>query len=1269
MIGQTGEIFLDYESYANRYLFYSQPLFSPNLPLPDPQLMSFFQALNLEHQHLDRLIQSKFPSRLKSRLLSSILEPTAQLTPNIDGLVDHLHRLYHNRFDIGEKVMVDLSFNQLPSTSSSIYYAKVVRVFPPKSIRDLDKNAYGDLIHLQAIDRFHLDLTNCLEIDDPKAYLYTIQLIDDDQSNSDNFGASYMEVETRKLSRHSDTFSKSLLKRFLQSVLLPFSPHKRYPRWAIHPNISPQDSNPRILPLPPIPVPSHKALIKHVSIGSTKPDQVEPDSKKRKKNKLPCHPLKTSIPKPHPSYQDCTSNSTDPTQSPISPQSIKFLNQKDQLKYHLEKLQPSLKNSTSLINCPLRKKKKKAADLLSSTTPTPTLSQTDLILPSNIEVINPPDPSENHGAPGTTNVPKELKKSIKYPIEDLDLDPLTIIDGRYLRRVNCTPLKLPKKPQLTRPEFSRKFSQRLKIWSFANIFKLNKRRCRFEEFDDSLDDLTARLVKLILSHSRLAYPTSRAKKFTSISVLPFFATHPSQECRVMSIDEREYWVRKGLRFVNISRRFQEFSRATSSHKKKPSKAVVDEDWVMGLMEIMCHRGGIERLGCLARILKYLLSIDATLLTIDHAHDQEEQVTEAVVIDSQNHQPKSTQQDQQNAQAPSNLEGESPLTSNLDESAIDDHSDLEGADEVEDEEPENGVETGDEDGRRYGRSIRHQRPNPRLLKKTLKSRFEGLPVDDKLTLIDFLCDLAAESDQVRNYMEECDEKLTLVRKEKADVNKEKRKILEELSRLDGRKVDPTTKPLPDSSGEPNTTNKDRGLSPIVGHLPPLLKQESSTNGLHASPVEIPDPSGVTERNSIEHSEGLKLKTNLSKPASLSVDSNINFAQSTSLSFSKSSSPHSKPGKKLESPVKASLPNPRPLVTPVRIATLNARQIKQPSTLISVDGDIDREKQHLERQLFEIGLRELQLQERFRQLIGVTKLKPLGIDRFYCKYWWFEGIGGMEIHQDEGLKPANHQDHPERHHDDEMKWYSGSIFVSGPSFEEWEKICESYGGPKAVLKRRLREELGFGGHPDHQVTDDNYLDLKHQLIGVDEWGIYEAQDQIEELINWLNSKGTRENHLKFNLKEWKEYIMTGIQNRAKFLPRKREDEPSNSTQSVLSSSNPLGHPNPRIEVEDQGQEKHRSRDAEHHDQNLNNKSDGSLLGMNRLNRSNQDQLAKKPQNQVNDGHEEEEEEEVDDLDQSSDELEMNDSRHLEDGANDEEEEEEDSFEGDPIDEHDD
>ena len=67
---------------------------------------------------------------------------------------------------------------------------------------------------------------------------------------------------------------------------------------------------------------------------------------------------------------------------------------------------------------------------------------------------------------------KENRKPIKYPIEDLDLDPMSIFDGRVLRRINVELPPLPPKG-ITRKELPvpvENFENFLMIWNFLNVF-------------------------------------------------------------------------------------------------------------------------------------------------------------------------------------------------------------------------------------------------------------------------------------------------------------------------------------------------------------------------------------------------------------------------------------------------------------------------------------------------------------------------------------------------------------------------------------------------------------------------------------------------------------------------------------------------------------------------------------------------------------------------------------------------------------------------------
>jgi bromodomain adjacent to zinc finger domain protein 1A len=80
--------------------------------------------------------------------------------------------------------------------------------------------------------------------------------------------------------------------------------------------------------------------------------------------------------------------------------------------------------------------------------------------------------NEEAGKQAKAVAPKDNKRPIKYPIEDLDLDPMSIHDGRVLRRVLTDVPPLPPKPAPHRqlPVEPTVFERFLMIWNMLNIF-------------------------------------------------------------------------------------------------------------------------------------------------------------------------------------------------------------------------------------------------------------------------------------------------------------------------------------------------------------------------------------------------------------------------------------------------------------------------------------------------------------------------------------------------------------------------------------------------------------------------------------------------------------------------------------------------------------------------------------------------------------------------------------------------------------------------------
>jgi len=55
------------------------------------------------------------------------------------------------------------------------------------------------------------------------------------------------------------------------------------------------------------------------------------------------------------------------------------------------------------------------------------------------------------------------------------------------------------------------------------------------------------------------------------------------------------------------------------------------------------------------------------------------------------------------------------------------------------------------------------------------RYYSLPVEDRIAILSFMCNLAISSKAIHVHMESCEEQLTALRKEKIDVNRQKKQL--------------------------------------------------------------------------------------------------------------------------------------------------------------------------------------------------------------------------------------------------------------------------------------------------------------------------------------------------------------------------------------------------------------------------------------------------------------------------------------------------------------
>ncbi|KAK9245970.1 hypothetical protein V1506DRAFT_536769 [Lipomyces tetrasporus] len=136
----------------------------------------------------------------------------------------------------------------------------------------------------------------------------------------------------------------------------------------------------------------------------------------------------------------------------------------------------------------------------------------------------------------------------------------------------------------------------------------------------------------------------------------------------------------------------------------------------------------------------------------------------------------------------------------------------------------------------------------------------------------------------------------------------------------------------------------------------------------------------------------------------------------------------------------------------------------------------------------------------RVLDCQRTRPLGRDRYYNRYWWFESNGLPT-----GLGSRG--------------YLMGRLWVQGPSEEDQEIFVKS--------GRAMYDEMSLFERKDKEVGKEA------QINGTNEWGYYDDPVDVKELYYWLGSKGQREPRLRKDLDARRPRIEAPIVARRKFL----------------------------------------------------------------------------------------------------------------------------------------
>ncbi|KAI8375497.1 ATP-utilizing chromatin assembly and remodelling N-terminal-domain-containing protein [Blakeslea trispora] len=346
--------------------------------------------------------------------------------------------------------------------------------------------------------------------------------------------------------------------------------------------------------------------------------------------------------------------------------------------------------------------------------------------------------------------------------------------------------------------------------------------------------------------------------------------------------------------------------------------------------------------------------------------------------------------------------------------------------------------------------------------TLEEREEAyatLSIRDKIKIFELLLSVANESFVIKNYLDECQDQMTELRKQKIDISREKKRINAERRELEEKQIDENNQSLENQELDGNSSSSS-----------------DSEDNLDASDDEDSDLRRAQRQ--AEH---------LSRHESRQAAMKRHQAEREQREAKR-----------------------------MKLHHLQREEARARNQEMKVRNESRKRLDDDERAV----LKKDEQVERDLRKYNTHRIKPLGRDKFYNRYYYLDDIGGTLLHG------------------------SGKLFVQCPSDTDiWilqerdfkESIdksiplpCGRGGGIKFV--RQLMEAQGFKAEAKflseriEALRNDNAGEIKEW------WHCYEEPEDIQKLLDWLNPKGVREFRLKREIEKQLNNITNGMKKRS-------------------------------------------------------------------------------------------------------------------------------------------
>lgn len=416
--------------------------------------------------------------------------------------------------------------------------------------------------------------------------------------------------------------------------------------------------------------------------------------------------------------------------------------------------------------------------------------------------------------------------------------------------------------------------------------------------------------------------------------------------------------------------------------------------------------------------------------------------------------------------------------------------------------------------------------------TAKERYPVLPISDKLAIIHFLCDQAVMTKPIKSFFEECEITLTELRKERVELSRQRKKVIEQRLAEEKKKADEIKKENGEEEAEGSEAPEPQAKN---GKASSSKGAEDEDDDDLSPPPEVEEEPEESERDELESSP--------------EADEETADANSTLDDISDTESAADTSGRR-------SMPSRQQAIrekTLQRKATEAARQAefnKQKEAQRAKTAETRRlqaERQRWETEEERIAAREEAIDLEFRRHILAPRMRPLGKDRFHDRYWWFDGVGNQNLAKDQAFASPGSQT---------MLYGTGRLFVQGATEEDWNNAKST------MLTTAEAATTASGGIFGNGKKELKALDKRREeeygqtILEPNEWAVYERPEEIDQLIAWLRNKGNREYAFKRQLTTFVNYLKPGMQKRLQDIGTTAAEDGSKSGSEGSNGSSANG-----------------------------------------------------------------------------------------------------------------